>query len=88
MKLFFDHNLSPKLPSALQALYRDYTVVHLTDMFDKDATDIEWITALGEEGGWAIMSGDMRITRNHAERAAFKAAGIVGFFYGASSFKA
>ena len=26
------------------------------------------------------MSGDMRITRNHAERAAFKAAGIVGFF--------
>ena len=47
MKLFFDHNLSPKLPSALQALYRDYTVVHLTDMFDKD---VKWSRLVEQVG--------------------------------------
>ena len=50
-------------------------------MFDRPGVqDAEWIDALGREGGWTVLSGDMRIARQRPSRELFLRAGLVGFF--------
>lgn len=61
MKLLLDHNLSPKLARALQALFDDHEVVSLRDKFRDQTPDEEWITALDREGGWAVLTKDLRL---------------------------
>lgn len=56
MKLLLDHNLSPKLARALQAIFDEHTIVPLRDRFEKDTTDEAWISALDKEGGWAVLT--------------------------------
>ena len=69
MKVFFDHNLSFTLARALQGLFNDeHEVVALIDKFPRDISDADWIRNLSNEGHWIVISGDRRITRNHAER--------------------
>ena len=81
MKIFFDHCLSFTLAHALSSLFRDdHEIVALQDKFARDITDIEWIRALNQEGHWIVISGDLRITRNHAERRAFQSSQLTGFF--------
>lgn len=81
MKILVDENLSPALAKALNALFvGTHTVVHLRDRFQPGVSDLEWIEALSTEGRWAIISGDRRITRNHAEYHAFRNSRLVGFF--------
>ena len=38
------------------------------------------ITALGQEGGWSVVSGEIRITRRPAERRAWHHSRLKGFF--------
>lgn len=81
MKVLFDNNLSPKIARALQELFRDeHEVVALRDKFPRNATDIEWIRRLSDEGAWIVISADRRISRNKAERATFQNSNLVGFF--------
>jgi hypothetical protein len=80
MKLFFDHNLSHNIPKALQLLFPTDEITHITDKFRIGVSDLEWIEGLNKEGGWVVLSGDTRITRNAAERAAFKRSRLHGFF--------
>lgn len=81
MNVFFDHNLSHALAEALQALFRDeHTIVALEHKFPRNIADIDWIRALHAEGHWIIISGDLRITRNKAERHVFQASNLTGFF--------
>jgi PIN like domain len=81
VKVFFDHCLSFTLAHALAALFRDqHEVVALQDKFRRDIRDIDWIRALSTEGHWVVVSGDQRITRNRAERAAFQNSQLTGFF--------
>lgn len=47
----------------------------------RDAEDEEWIRALGKEGDWIIVSGDLRITRNPLERKAWLESGLTAFFF-------
>jgi hypothetical protein len=42
--------------------------------------DIEWLSVLGREGGWAFVSDDHRIYRNPQERTVMLAARVIGFF--------
>lgn len=49
-------------------------------MFSRDTPDIEWISKLGDEGDWIIVSGDLRISRNKAERKAWLESGLTAFF--------
>ena len=42
--------------------------------------DAEWIDALGREGGWTVLSGDLRIARKRPSRELFLRAQLVGFF--------
>lgn len=86
MKFFLDNNLPPAWAPALNALAgtEQHSVHHLREKFAPDVTDIDWINRLATEGGWTIISGDIRITRNRHEREAWLQSGLVGFFMGKS----
>ena len=77
----FDHNMSFRIAHALQELFGDaHTIQALSDKFPRNTSDIAWITGLSDEGRWIIVSGDRRITRNHAEYNAFRSSRLIGFF--------
>lgn len=83
MKIFFDNNLSPNIAHAMRELSKSEIdveeVIHLRDRFSRQADDIDWITALGEDGPWIIMSIDRFKKQNDAERAALRSAGHTVF---------
>lgn len=80
MKLLLDHNLSPK-PRTLAALYLpEHEIAALRDKFSPNVADVDWITALDREGGWAVLTQDLRIRTRPHERAAMDRARIVFFF--------
>lgn len=82
MKVLLDNNLSPPLARALNALLEPEgdQVVHLTDRFPANTEDRAWIGALTEEGGWVVISGDLRIYRNRLEREAWRRSRLIVFF--------
>jgi hypothetical protein len=83
VKFFIDNNLPPSWGPALTALARnegDHTVTHIRDKFPTDIDDVDWINALASEGGWVIISGDVRISRNKTEREAWLRSNLVAFF--------
>jgi|SRR5690606_14463312 len=89
MKLMVDNDLPFRLAHALQCIFPDHEIVALRDKFGRtNLRDEEWITALGAEGDWSVISADRRITRNPVQRNAFLGAGLVGFFFSASLKKA
>lgn len=85
MKLLIDHNLSPRLSRCLHALFDDaHTIVALREKFAPNAPDLEWISALGAEGGWAVLTKDLRIRTRPHERAALDRSRVVYFFLAGS----
>lgn len=81
MKFFVDNCLAPKHAAALNALVQpEHSVMHLRDKFAADTPDEVWLTALGKEGGWIVLSGDCRISRNAHERAAWHTSRLTAFF--------
>jgi PIN like domain len=82
LKLLLDHNLSLRLAEALDALFVEHQIVALRDKFAADSTDVDWITALDREGGWAVLTRDLRIRQRPHERAALDRSRIVYFFLG------
>jgi len=81
VKLYVDENLPPVLARSFQILFEGQHVVTCTaDKFARRGVkDIEWITELGREGGWSVLSADKRISRNQIEKRAFLEAGLIGF---------
>ena len=83
MKFFFDHNLPPQLAHAINKLsvaepaIKD--VIALVDRFPRDVKDDLWITELGQEGGWIVITQDNRITLRSPEREALRKAGLITF---------
>jgi predicted nuclease of predicted toxin-antitoxin system len=69
VKLLLDHNLSPKLARALQSIFDEHTIVPLRDRFEKTTSDEVWISVLDKEGGWAVLTKDLRIRTRPHERA-------------------
>jgi hypothetical protein len=82
LRVFLDNNLSPYLARALHTLLEPEgdQVIHLTDRFAPDTEDRTWIAALGDEGGWVVISADRRIHRNPIEREAWRRSRLVVFF--------
>lgn len=76
MRFFLDNCMAPGHAEGLQAFSKaqEHEIA--------DTTDLEWISALGREREWIIISGDVRITRNPAERAAWYESGLTAFFFG------
>lgn len=82
MKALFDNNLAPRIARGIHQIVDMHgdEAVPLRDKFPQDISDVDLIAALDDEGGWALISEDRRITRNRAEREALRQASIVGFF--------
>lgn len=82
MKFFFDNHLPPSLARALHLLSFDegHSVEHLRDKFLPSITDVDWIKALGIEGGWIIVTADRKILTSPHEFAAWKEANLTTFF--------
>jgi hypothetical protein len=85
LKLLLDHNLSPRLARCLQALFADdHEIVALRERFPVEETDINWITTLDKEGGWAVLTKDLRLRTRPHERAALDRSRVVYFFLAGS----
>ena len=81
MKLLVDNNLSPRIARCLQALFEDeHQIIAKREKFAENTTDVAWITALNEEGGWAVITADLHIRTRPHERAALDRSNIVFFF--------
>jgi hypothetical protein len=81
MKVLIDENLSPALARALNELFSgEHQVEHIRKKFQPGVKDVEWITALSQEGRWVVISGDRRITKVKAEYNAFRNSRLIGFF--------
>jgi len=83
VKLLIDHNLPPRLATALHAIFEpDHSVRALREKFGRsNLKDEEWISALSNEGGWSVLSADMAIAKKRPSRELFVCAGLVGFFF-------
>lgn len=84
MKLLLDHNISPAIAVALQALFPEHEIVALRQRFAPNAPDAEWIAALDRDGGWAVLTRDIHIRTRPHERAAMDRSRIVYFFLAGS----
>lgn len=79
-----DNDLPPRLATALHIIFEadGDEIVALRDKFGRqDVKDAEWITQLGKEGRWAVLSADRRIAKQRPSRELFIGAGLVGFFF-------
>jgi hypothetical protein len=75
--------MSPALARAiaeLESATDKNEVVHLRTKFNANTHDVVWIKALGQERDWVIVSGDLHIARNAAERAAWRESSLTAFF--------
>jgi hypothetical protein len=83
LRFFIDNCISINLAEGIRVLaqVQEYEIVHLSEKFPADAPDLDWIPALSEEGDWVIVSGDPRISRSKAERAAWQESGLTAFFF-------
>lgn len=88
MNFLFDQNLPPAWAKTFSAASNGAglflpgylgQVQHLQNRFARNADDIEWLTALGKEGGWAVVSGDSFRKGRGAEREVIRAYGITVF---------
>ncbi|MBA1158926.1 hypothetical protein [Microvirga mediterraneensis] len=84
MKVFFDNCTSPTLATTVDGFVQHYghSASHIKDLpCGRNAKDVEWIKMLGEDKSetWIIVTGDTRIQKNPAERAAFRQAHLRGF---------
>jgi len=82
VKFFIDNCLPPRWAPSLSALADpgQFEVAHLRTKFEQNTPDIEWIQRLSTEGGWTIISGDVRITKSLHEREAWLSSGLTAFF--------
>jgi PIN like domain len=81
VKLALDANLSPHLARAIHALLAPEPgeAVSIAERFGPGVTDQEWIGALHQEGGWAVLTADRRLRTRPHERHALEQSGLVVF---------
>lgn len=82
MRLLVDNNLAPRLADGLAGLFKNlHHIEHIKAKFGTgDLPDEEWIERLGAEGGWCVLSGDIRIAKKPPSRELFLRSKLVGFF--------
>ncbi|WP_132518122.1 hypothetical protein [Rhizobium sp. BK376] len=86
MKVFFDNCTSPVFASTLHGFieHEGHAAAHIRDIAGlpngRNSKDVEWIDFLRKSNDrWIFVSGDGRILKNAAERAALRSAGLHGF---------
>jgi hypothetical protein len=76
--LFVDRSLGKRVVAQSLRSANPRVEVH-DDHFSQDATDVDWLTTVGQRG-WVVLSKDEYIRRNPIERAAFEQARVKAFF--------
>jgi hypothetical protein len=86
VNVLFDNCTAPILASTLHGFiqHEGHSALHIRDVIElpngRHSSDIEWIEFLRRSNGeWIFISGDGRVLRNSAERAALRSAGLHGF---------
>jgi hypothetical protein len=86
VKVLFDNCTAPVLASTLNGFikHNGHSAYHIKDVpalpRGRHSADIEWISHLRQQpDDWIFISGDGRILKNPAERAALRSAGLHGF---------
>lgn len=86
MNVLFDNCTAPVFATTLDGYISHYGhhALHLKDLpglkGGRHATDLDWIEYLRSHGQvWIFISGDGRLLKNPAERAALRSAGLHGF---------
>ncbi|MHC2021358.1 PIN-like domain-containing protein [Methylobacterium sp. CM6247] len=81
-RVFFDNCTSPVLAETVNGYLKHLgqRADHIRDLpCGRHASDFEWIEFLASSGDdWLTITGDGRIQKNKAERAAFRKAGLKG----------
>ena len=81
MKFFLDNCLAIRHARALHEMVKpNHEFVHLQDKFPAETKDADWISQLGKEGDWVVISGDYRIGKSAHEREAWHQSGLTVFF--------
>ncbi len=82
VKILFDNNISPNVVKALSAVLpaQQCYIEHLRSKFAEDTPDQVWLSALGVEGGWAVLTRDNQMSRKPHEVRAWLDNGLVIFF--------
>lgn len=81
MKFYFDHCTSAVLARTLDGFLQnqEHSAHHARDFGLHTKPDIEWMEYLAKTGDdWVVVTGDMRISKNKAERIAFRKANLRG----------
>jgi hypothetical protein len=86
VNVLFDNCTAPLFAAPLDAFIADFRhrAFHIKDVQalpkGRDSTDLEWIEYLRRDpGDWIFVSGDGRLVRNPAIRAALQSSGLHGF---------
>ncbi|HBF32092.1 hypothetical protein [Rhizobium sp.] len=86
MNVFFDNCTSPVLATTLHGFIQHdgHSAFHIRDLSSlpngRHSKDVEWIDYLRKSNDdWMFVSGDGRVLKNPAERAALRSAGLHGF---------
>lgn len=82
MKLLVDNNLSPRLAEGFASIFKNqHQIDHIKAKFGTGSLpDETWIERLGAEGGWCVLSGDIRIAKKVPSRELFLRSRLIGFF--------
>ncbi|MEH3122432.1 MAG: hypothetical protein PGN16_10720 [Sphingomonas phyllosphaerae] len=82
MKLLVDNCMSYRLAEGLAGIFQSqHEIVHIKAKFGTGSLpDAAWIEQLGKEGGWSVLSGDIRIAKKVPSRELFLRSKLVGFF--------
>ena len=83
MRFLFDNCISSNLTDAMRLLNEPHhQIEHLTDRFDPDALDPDWLHAISVERELIVVSADPAITSSKKEREAWRSSGLTSFFFG------
>jgi hypothetical protein len=86
VKFFFDNCVAWRIAEALAVLleHDGFEIVPLRAKFPENAPDEVWLPALGREGGWTVISGDVRIFKNKPRKLVWASARLTTFFLSSS----
>jgi hypothetical protein len=81
VKLSLDENLPPALAQAAHALLRPQggEAISIPERFGRSFADVDWISELHQEGGWAVLTTDRKLRTRPHERLALEQSGLLVF---------
>lgn len=82
VKVLFDHNMPPVIARSLNELIKldGHEAIALRDKFPTNISDIDYYKELGKEGGWIVISKDVKQVKKPAERDAILRSGVMVFY--------